>query len=464
MRKTSGMAMVMLVIAILFACPNALTQTDHLEKAKREMALLKIGRTVAHLDTILSTDPANREANYLMAEILLLSGNEDYKKQMTILKEIGASEELTVIKAKEALFIGDSRTGQIITEAINKYPDNAEIKYTEWLFDIDNNGIGTRAGEAASLSEGMIVRTLPWLALYLYSRDTDPALAISYLNTLEASNVTIYQSRDKPLLEMLTQLPSEPEFHGEFELEYADCGPGMGFYMTDSKGSKIKMEMDTGSGSNLFTIHNDSIGRALDGEQLLTIEDGISFNYMESAEDIHYKLVDFTNPAISNIVTGYFRGSLTKADGCFSPFSLGRVALTIDPVNKQAWLRDSLSLEQYLEQRDSYTMVKYIIRNGWIYIPCTINNKEVLMMVETGSRDVNLNSISAPLLGIEPYDGFIKWRGEDYPVSMVDFMLKVGDIMYEVKSGHVTSFVLGNNYTGQASAGDIGPVFFRNFT
>lgn len=463
MKKGRIISTLIVIFIILSAVMEAYSQDHHLEKARRAIETFRIAASLAHLDTVLMTNPQSVEANYMKAEILLLSGNRGYKRYITTLEQMKASEELTVLRIKEAILIGDHKAPSLLEKGLAEYPGSDELRYVEWLTDIDKNGFFDRAGEAQKHSNAIIVKPLPFLALYGYSRDIDPGMALRYLDTLDAMSVTTFQSKDRPLLELLTGLPKASGIVGETEVEYTDCGPGMGIYMTDTKGNKIKMEMDTGSGSSLFTIHNDSTGSALEGEYLLTIADGIWYNYMEKPADMHYKIADFSNPSIRNVVSGHFAGSLTKADGCFSPFSLGKCAITFDPIDKRAWLRDSIALEIYLSGLNDYTQTEYIDRNGWIYIPCKVNGKEVLMMVETGSRDVNLNMISAPLLDVEPYQGTIQWRGADYPTTMVDFMLEVGDIEYEVKSGLVSDFVLGNKYTGLASAGDIGPDFFRNY-
>lgn len=457
--------MCLVILALLSFINITLVQAqgNHLEKARNEIAAFRINAALAQLDTVLMMEPLSLEANYMKAEILLFSGSQSYKKYMSCLEELNSIEECTVLRIKEAILIGKAEASEMLHRGLATYPGNGELRYTEWLFDVDNNGIGERAGEAGKLSEGILIKPLPWIALYGYARDTDAALALKYLDTLDLMSVTTFQSRDRPLLELLARHPKASGIAGEKEMEYADCGAGMGFFMYDSRGNKVKMELDTGSGSGLFTIHSDSIGDTLDGMDLLSITDGIWYNYMEKPADIHYKAVDFSKPAISNIITGYFAGSLTKADGCFSPFSLGACAITIDPLNKMAWLRDSIALDKYLNDAKQYAQAEYIVRNGWIYIPCRVNGTEVLMMVETGSRDVNLNRISAALLDIEPYQGSIPWRGSDYPVTMADFTLEIGDIRYEVKSGLVTDYVLGNKYTGLGAAGDIGPDFFRNF-
>lgn len=463
MKKNATFIVLVILICLVSSSFKISAQRSHLDKARHEIAAFRINAALAHLDTVLMSDPQSVQANYMKAEILLLSGSQTYKKYMGRLEQMNYTEGCTVLRIKEAVFTGKSEASEMLAKGLSSYPGNGELKYLEWLIDLDRNGIEDRAWEAGRLSEGIIVKPLPLIALYGYARDRDPALALKYLDSLDAMSVTTFQSRDRPLLELLAALPKASGVRGEIELEYAECGAGMGFYMYDTRGNKIKMELDTGSGSSLFTIHNDSVGEVLDGRDLLSITDGIWYNYMEKPADIHYKTVDFSNPAINNIIAGYFDSSFSKADGCYSPFSLGACAITLDPVNGKAWIRDSLALDRYLSGLAGYTGVEYILRNGWIYIPCKINGKEVLMMVETGSRDVNLNKISVPLVGVEPYQGSIKWRGADYPVTMADFILEVGEISYEVKSGLVSDFVLGNKYTGLASAGDIGPDFFRNF-
>lgn len=463
MKKKLTFIVLFVLISLVTSSFKILAQRSHLEKARSEAAAFRLNAALSHLDTALLSEPHSVEATYIKAEILLLSGSQTYKKYLSSLEQLSSTEECTVLRIKEAILIGKSEASDMLADGLSSYPGNGELKYLEWLLDLDRNGIEGRAWEAGKLSKDIIVKPLPWIALYGYARDTDIALSLAYLDTLNSMAISSYQLKDRPLLELLTTLPRPSSISGEIELEYADCGPGMGFFMYDKTGKRIKMELDTGSGSNLFTIHNDSVGASLEGQDLLSITDGIWYNYMEKPADIHYKTVHFSNPSINNVVTGYFDSSFSKADGCFSPFSLGSCAITIDPLNKKAWLRDSTALDTYLKNNNSYTCVDYIVRNGWIYVPCKVNNQEVLMMIETGSRDVNLNSISAPLLGVEPYQGSVVWRGADYPVTMADFTLEVGDITYDVKSGHVPNFVLGNKYTGLGAAGDIGPDFFRNF-
>jgi hypothetical protein len=415
------------------------------------------------LDSLLAEDSLNVQANYLRSELYILYGDTSFKRGVRRLQEAGVEKEIAILKVKEGTLIGDPDAATLAGEALKIYPGNAELEYALWLHNIDQGGFRDAAGTAHSLSSRMIFPHLPYQALFDYASDFDPRLALYYLDTLESMVGSVYHSRNRELLKLLASLDQEVSVPGEYELEYADCGPGMGFYMTAANGTRIKVELDTGTSRGLFTIHSDSTGRALGGNDTLTVKEGIWYNYMEGPEDMHYSLTAFSDPPIKNFLTGYFNGSFTKAAGCFSPFIFKGYALSIDPVNRSAFLRNRESLDKYLESLDDYTEVDYIVRNGWIYIPARVNGKEILMMVETGSRYVNLNSIAAERLGVTSYTGSIKWRGEDYPVEMIDFNLEIGNIKHHVKGGMISGFVLGNTYTGLASAGDIGPDFLRNY-
>ncbi|MFN2379228.1 MAG: aspartyl protease family protein [Bacteroidales bacterium] len=415
------------------------------------------------LDSLLAEDCLNVQANYLRSELYILYGDTSFTRGVRRLREAGAEKELTILRVKEGLLIGDPDAVTLAGEALQIYPGNAELEFALWLHNIDHGGFREAAGTAHSLSTRLIFPHLPYQALFDYASDFDPVTALAYLDTLEAMVGSVYHSRNRELLELLSTLEQETSAPGEYELEYADCGPGMGFYMTAANGSRIKVELDTGTGGGLFTIHSDSTGKALGGIDTLTVPEGIWYNYMAGPEDMHYSVTAFRDPPIKNFLTGYFKGRFSKADGCFSPFIFKGYALSIDPVNRSAYLRNRESLDNYLNSLKDYTEVDYILRNGWIYIPVKVNGKEVVMMVETGSRYVNLNSIAAKRLGVTPYSGTIKWRGEDYPVEMIDFNLEIGNIEHYVKGGMISDFVLGNTYVGLASAGDIGPDFLRNY-
>lgn len=422
---------------------------------------LKKGRLL--LDSLLTEDSLHIEANYLRAELYILYGDTAYYENMHRLECPEAERELIILKIKEKMLCGDPSALAQAKKALEKYPYDAELQFVIWLYKLDHGGFTAVASSASSLSERIIFRYLPYSALFDYAQDIDPQLALTYLDSVEAIAGNVFHSRNRPLLELLSRMPQKSAGQGEYELEYADCGPGMGFYMTDRAGNRIKVELDTGTSGGLFTIHSDLTGKKLYGKDTLTIPDGIWYNYMEGPADMHYKISSFNEPPMDNFLTGYFEGSFSKADGCFSPFVFRPYALSIDPVRRKAFLRDEDALERYLESLDNYTAVEYHLRGGWIYIPCRVNGKERLMMIETGSRYITLNAIAAKNAGVLPYEGTIQWRGEDYPVKKIDFTLEIGNIRHEVKGGMISSFVMGNTYYGLASAGDIGPDFLRNY-
>lgn len=431
--------------------------------AKHHLARMAFSEASLLLNKILESDSSNIEANYLKAEIYLLYGSNKYQDYKERLQELEADEELTILNAKEAAFLGLWNADSLLHAALKKYPANAELELILFVQELEKGNFHKARINAGSLSDKLIMKFMPYLAIFNYTRSFHQDLTLAYLDTLENMTSDFYHSKNRPLFEILEQLPEGQNPADEFELDYADCGPGMGFIMYDAEGHKIKVELDTGTNGGLFTIHDDSVGKALTGEEFAVIEDGIQYNYMDGPADMYYKLVSFQKPPLDDFLVGYFDGEFSKADGCFSPFAFKGYAISIDPVERKVHLRSEQALDNYLKTTDRYTSVKYINRAGWIYIPCKINGKEVLMMVESGSRDVNLNSMSVRQLGLETYQGSIQWRGKDYPMEKVDFTLEIGNLKHEVKGGLISDFVLGNTFYGMASSGDIGPDFLRNY-
>ncbi len=418
----------------------------------------------AILNRILEKDSNNLEANYLKAEMYLLYGSEKYFLHKNRLKRLNACEELDILATKEAFFLGLWKADSLLAENIRKYPGNPELEYLNLLGYLKENNYQFARDHAAGISKRLIMKFAPYYALFSFARaQGDAALSLQYLDSLEMITGEFYHSRNRPVLELLSALPHAHVLVDEIELEYADCGAGMGFLMYDENGNTVKAELDTGTSGGLFSIHSDSVGKMLAGRDTLLVEDGIQYNYMTEPADLRYKLVNFAFPFARDFPVAYFDGRFTKADGCFSPFAFAGYALSIDPVNRTVFLRSEQALNKYLDELEDYVTVDYVNRGGWIYIPCRVNGQEVLMMVETGSRDVNLNSMSLKHLNVEPYIGSIRWRGKDYPMEKVDFTLEIGDLKYEVKGGLVSEFVLGNAFYRLASSGDIGPDFFRNY-
>jgi hypothetical protein len=252
---------------------------------------------------------------------------------------------------------------------------------------------------------------------------------------------------------------------GVRELPYVDCGSQMGLRMTSVGGRDLDLSIDTGTGSGLLTLHESEPGEALAGPVVLRLEDGIHYHYMPEPVDVVCKLVDFRDPPMSRRPVEYFDGDFDAADGCVSPFAFPGAALTVDPQAERVWLRDRDGLAEYMRSVDPErtAVVPYVRRCGWIFVPARVNGHDVLMMVESGSRDVNVNTLAARRLGIPSRDGTIEWRGDDYPVKRADLTVEIGGLTYRCPDALVDDFVLGNNWTGTACAGDLGPDFLRHY-
>ncbi len=436
-----------------------------LNLARYEIGRIHFMGAENYLNEVEKIDSLNPEHLYLRSEMKLLMGENDFHSYVEKLRNIGADKYYHIMKLKYAVFTGLSEAEGMLEKYFAYYPDNEEIKFAKWLLDLDRGKYEYCMQHASDISKGTVFTFAPYLALYNISWDRNYKNAIHYMDTVEQIiGREFYGSMYREYLHILSDTDGTAVDTGLTELPFAWCESGVGFYMIDNKGDSLKIELDTGSGMNLMTVHDKSLGERTAGSDILTIENGISFGYMEKPADLYFKKSTFSVPAYENLIFGYFDGQFLKADGCASPFVFKNRALHMDPINEKVYLFDRETLEKYKnENRDRIEKVPYIVRNGWIYIPCRINGTEVLMFVETGSRDVNFNRISLDALGLESYAGFIEWRGQDYPIDKVDCILEIGSIKYEVKGGLVTDRVHGNLLYGLASAGDIGPVFMNNF-
>lgn len=404
---------------------------------------------------------------YLKAEIYLILGNEKFNTIFDSLTVLHARRYCDILRVKHALFIGSIAVDSLLEDALVLYPDEPELAYCKWLLDLDNGLTARCRRQAGELSSSILFTFGPWLALYYDAWSKyEYADALHYMDTLESVSGHHYISKNRAVLEIMKSIDAPLPADEFIELPYASCGPGLGMLIEDKNGKTIKMQFDTGTSYGLMTLHDSIAGNELSGIDTVTINDGVWYNYMTAAEDIHYKLTNLNKPYYQDVLIGYFNGKLDNADGCFSPFFFRHHAIHIDPIKETVCLRSQQNLARYKEQnKANITVVKYINRNGWIFIPCTVNGKEVLMMVETGSRDVNFNTLSTDFLGINVYTDNVKWRGKDYPVLKTDCTICIGDkITYDVKGGLISDFVIGNLRCGAASAGDLGPDFFRNFS
>jgi len=425
---------------------------------------MQFSKALIQLNKVEKSDSLNATMLYLKAETFLLKGMNEYFSYRDKLALLGNNEELSVLKMKHCLFIGSTSFDSLFEAFHRKYPYNDELKYCEWLNRLNSGDFENCKKTASSFSNKILFGFAPYLALYYHAWDRNPQLALNYLDTLEWMVGRFHQSKYREILELIAVNPKKEPSQDLIELPFSWCGHGMGYYIIDENGDSIKIELDTGTGYGLMSIHDLEKGKTIHGKDIAVIRNGIQYNYMDSPEDLYYKSLNLSLPPYQNFLLGYFDGQFSKADGCASPFIFKDYALQIDPIAEKVFLRSEKNLNNYLLQnKKKIETVAYQLRNGWIYIPCTVNGSEIMMMVETGSREINFNIFSAQVLGLETYEGTVKWRGKDYSLKKVDCNIEIGNIKYQLKGGLISDFVLGNWGYGLASAGDIGPDFLKNF-
>lgn len=439
-----------------------------MEKALTDSALARFGigelkKGMVFLDSLSRSGIRSPYALYLKGECQLLYGRKEVLTIIDSLRKLNMNEYADVLDLKTDLLLGDSGFSVKLAGMKNKYPGNYEVRLSEWLFRLDQGEYEWAKSAMAGLSEKIIFRYLPYQALYYTVMNSDYDLAKSAAESAMEKKFfrlkNIY--RQQEVLHDIS--PSGYDIY-EAELPYAECGPYFGIIMEDSSGRKIKVSLDTGTGGGLFSIHSKSLGEVITGGKAACIEKSIQYNYMSSVQDAFIKPASFRSPALKNFPLMYFEGSLTSSDGVFSPFAFKDLAVTVDPVNKKFTLRSKAALKEYmLHLKKEREEIKYRDRFGWIYIPCRVNGAEVMMMLETGSRDVNFNSLAAERYGIPVIKSTSVWKGREYTVRRPDISIQVGSITYKPKDGFVEDFVMGNHMYGAAGAGDIGPEFLRNY-
>jgi len=436
-----------------------------LNKARENIGTFSFRRAENSLKEVENKDSLNPTLIYLHSEMKLFLGDDDFLNYLEKLQEIEADEYYQVMKLKHAIFIGLTDYENLLEEYIVKYPENGEIKYIRWLSQLDKGNYEKCMANTREISNATIFKFAPYVALFNVSWDKDFENAILYIDTVEQIiGREFYGSRYKEILKFIAKNEVINHNNGVTELPFAWCGSGVGFYMIDEKGDSLKIELDTGTGYNMMTVHDKSQGEKISGTDVLVVKDGISYNYMDKPADLHYKKSNFAIPAYENFIFGYFDSQFLKADGCTSPFVFKDRAIHFNPIDEKVFLFDKENIEKYLKENQAkLEIVPYFVRNGWIFIPCKINGTEVLMQIETGSRDVNFSTIALDALGLETYASFIEWNGQEFPIDKVDCILEIGKIRYEVQGGLVSDRVYPNWYYGLAAAGDIGPIFMNNF-
>lgn len=441
------------------------TKTDSLlQLAREDLAVMKFSKAMNQLNLVEKQEALNTEMLYLKAELYLLKGMEAYFTYLDKLVQMGSNEQVSILKAKHCLFIGSESYDSLYAEYSKKYPQNAELVYCDWLNHLNSFDFEFCKKTVSSISNKILFSFAPYLALYYKAWDTDYKLALDYLDTLELMVGNFHQSKYRKILELLAiSSPHEPT-QDLIELTFSWCGSGMGYYLILENGDSLKIELDTGTGYNLLSIHDFKKGQSIPGKDLIVIKEGIQYNYMDAPKDLFYKTFNLSKPPYNKLLFGYFDGRFSKADGCASPFIFKNYAFQIDPIDQKVFLRSHDNIERYLQHnKEHIELIPYQLRNGWFYIPCKVNGKEIMMMIETGSRNINFNKLSVQELGLEAYESTIKWKGKDYKLKKVDCTIEIGTIKYQIKGGFVTDFVLGNWHYGVASAGDIGPDFLKNY-
>lgn len=414
----------------------------------------------------IANDPNNARLQYLKGEVLLLRGAADAVEILEIintLRQSGEAQYADILALKTSLLLGTDDTAVQLARCEARYPSHPEVRLVRWLYRLDRGDFEWAASHYDFQTE-ILFPWIPLRALMCEAVDRDYATARQYLHQLREISDLQYHRLDHLLAAQPAGLPMVQKTPA-YQVRYLDRLPVQGIWMTDAAGNDIAMTVDTGTSTHGVTVHSDSAGQQLQGEIQYINEDGIKYNYMDSPADVTGKSVDFRSPPIQNLLVEYFAGRFRTADGCFSPLIFRNRALTLDPFKKEAWIRDATGLQEYLDSLEDsqYTTVDYILRNGWIFIPCTVNDTRTVMMLETGSSDVNFTSLSARKLGLNPYESTIDWRGKTYPVTRVDTEIAVGEFTYMVRGGLVHAFVMGNNGYGVASSGDIGPLFLQHY-
>ncbi len=457
--------MSVLMCSLFLSCADQNENDSLLDKARSEIGTFSFRNAENLLKEVEKTDLLNPELLYLQCEMKLLMGDDDFLNYFEKLRKTGADEYYQVMKLKHAIFIGLTEYETLLEKLFARYPDNGEIKFVQWLSELDKGNYEKCMATASDISNGTIFKFAPYLALFHASWDRDYKNAIMYMDKVEqVLGREFYGSRYREILAVLAENEVINSTKGITELPFAWCGSGVGFYMVDEKGDSLKIELDTGTGYNMMTVHDKSLGEKISGSDVLVVKDEISYNYMEKPADLHFKKSKFAIPAYDNFIFGYFDSQFFKADGCTSPFVFKDRAIHMDPINERVFLFDAQNLDKYLKENEGkLEKVPYIVRNGWMFIPCKINGKEVLMQIETGSRDVNFSTIAIDALGLETYPGSIEWNEQEFPIDKVDCILEIGKIRCKVQGGLVSDTVFANWFYGLATAGDIGPFFMNNF-
>lgn len=400
----------------------------------------------------------------LEGDILWLAGSARAVAVADTLRARGEVLAADILLLKVDLLLGRPHVAERLTELAANAPGDPDLRLLQWLLALDGGDWQEALRQVDAVADGVTCAYIPPTALMLAAIDID--------STSAAAAAAVMQRRHCDLLETMRRkvaagaLFSGPcGIVGTRELPYVACGPYMGLRLTASGGRQITVTLDTGTGSGMLTLHSLEVGDALHGPEILRLENAIHYHYMAAPADVVIKRVDFDDPPLMGRPVEYFAGQLDGSDGCMSPFAFPDVAVTVDAVAERIWLRDQGDLEAYVASLapEASTVVPFVRRGGWIFIPARLNGHEVLMMLESGSRDVNVHALAARRLEIETYRSTVAWQGEEREVTRADLTVEIGGLVHHCPDGFVEAGVLGNNLTGLAGAGDVGPEFLRRY-
>jgi len=454
-------------LAVLFVWLLALSAsaTSELEPVRQALADARLQRTVTLADSLSAAGLDDPELWRLAGDACWLAGSTRALDLADSLQVHGLATDAAILRLKVDLLLGRPRVADDLARLEHARPGDPELRLVRWLLALDRDGDWEVAMAGAdAVADGARCGWVPAAALLMTSVDRDSAAVQRARAYRDARRLRLF-SKLCAKIDAGALWSGPCAIEGTRELPYVECGPEMGLVMTAEGGARITLALDTGTGSGLITLHEKALGEALPGPEILRLADGIWYHYMDGPADVVIKRVDFIEPPLRGRPVEYFDGEFSLADGCLSPFAIPDAALTVDPRAQRIWLRDRRDLARYLASVDRArtAFVAYVRRGGWIFVPARVDGHEVLMMVESGSRDVNVNTLAARRLGIESRDSTLEWNGKDYPVQRADLVVEVGGLTYRCPDALVDDFVLGNNLAGTASAGDLGPEFLRHY-
>ncbi|MFO7652747.1 MAG: hypothetical protein R6X25_02890 [Candidatus Krumholzibacteriia bacterium] len=431
---------------------------------REKLAAGELRPAYAICDSLRKAGAGDGELVRIEGEIHWLAGSAGALAVADSLRARGDDLAAEALLLKVDLLLGRPHVRERLRELEAAAPGDPGLRLVRWLLELDSGSWEEARRSVTKVARGVDCAYVPATALMLAAVDRDSTAAADAAEVMEAQDIWLLTGlRRKVAAGALFSGPCRVQ--GRRELPYVDCRPYMCVRLTAADGHQVTLTLDTGTGSGLLTLHGQALGEALAGPEVLRLTDGIQYHYMDGPADVVIKRVDFADPPVRGRPVESFDGRLEDVDGCVSPFAFPGAAVTVDAAAGRVWLRDRDDLAAHVAalDPDRSAVVPFVRRGGWIFVPVRLNGHEVLLMLESGSRDVNINSLAARRLGIETYRSTSTWRGEEHEVTRADLTVEIGGLTYRCPDAFVTGYVLGNNLTGLAGAGDLGPDFLRHY-